>query len=198
MWLMLRGKSKDKTKREFVRVFPIWARSGEEKWLADKARRGLLLEKVVSGGLYRFAAAQPAELDFAVEYCGKEPDVPTKIARICNAGWEYVGRYGDCRYYHKPADSEAAHPSKGNYLELDRIKSAQNNLTTVLLLNIPCTVFCLAYVALFIADGFFFSDFSAYNLGYPFFLAWGVFSAVLLSRWLAKLSKRAKLLAPEE
>ena len=122
----------------------------------------------------RFAAAQPAELDFAVEYCGKEPDVPTKIARICNAGWEYVGRYGDCRYYHKPADSEAAHPSKGNYLELDRIKSAQNNLTTVLLLNIPCTVFCLAYVALFIADGFFFSDFSAYNLGYPFFLAWCV------------------------
>jgi len=180
-----------------VRVFPIWARGAEEAWLSKKAKRGLILEKVVSGSLYRFSAGEPQDLDFAVEFCWKEPDIPEKIADICNKGWGFAGRFGDRRYYYKPAGVEASHPSLGSDIEIDRIKNTQNNLVTALLLNIPCTVFCFAYVAIFLFDGFFFTDFTSDNIGYPLFFIWGVFSIVTLIRWFFRLVKRAKLLTPK-
>ena len=80
--------------KEFVRLFPCWASTNKEKWLSKKAASGWLFTDSGNGAIYRFTKSDKRKLVFAVEYMGKNPDIPLEIANDCNSGWEYVGRFG--------------------------------------------------------------------------------------------------------
>ena len=182
-----------------VRIFPCWSMTGEERWLARQAANGRRLLEVRRPGVYRFEVADKAAVKFAVEYAGKDPDVPTRLAQLCNDGWDYIGRAGDKRYYRTCGN--AVHPSLRSPLESVRLRSVRSNLITLLLLNLPGTLYCLAYLLIFLMDGgFTFGDIFAPRTDSWLYLAGallGVGAYVFLFKALSKIGKRLKRLKLE-
>lgn len=181
-----------------IRNFACWSQTQEERWLAKRAACGWQLYAAAGACIYRFHRAEPQNLRYAVEYIGSEPDVPEQLAELCNQGWEYLGRFGSKRYFCAPADSRLPHPSQGRPAAVRRLHTAQSNLTTAGLLNIPGTLYCLLYIALFLGNGaFYFTDLFAQNTDSWLYLAGlllGAASIAYVLRSILRIRKRLRLL----
>lgn len=189
-------KNKKRETIEKTRLFPCWARSREERWLERQAAAGHELV-AVSGCVYGFKLTAPRQISAAVEFVGKNPDVPEEIAFDCNCGWDFIGRFGSCRYYSRPADGEPlAHPASDSRVEPMRLASARSNLTTLAMLNVPCAIYCLIYLVLFLGDGFSFADLADTDGGsgilYLIGSILGIASIYFFCSRLIRLSKRTK------
>ena len=79
-----------------------------------------------------------------------------------------------------------------------RLHTAQSNLTTAGLLNIPGTLYCLLYIALFLGNGaFYFTDLFAQNTDSWLYLAGlllGAASIAYVLRSILRIRKRLRLL----
>ncbi len=184
--------------RDRIRIFACWSHAQEERYLEKQAARGWRLYETAKPCIYRFVRAEPVRLRYAVEYMGGLPDVPEQIAEKCNDGWEFVGRFGEKRFYFTEAAEPPPHPSRGNTEENRSLRSAQGNLTTAGLLNLPGTFYCFMYLLLFIGDGGFYVGelFTADTGGwlYLFGAALGVASIVYIVRCVVKIQKRLRQL----
>jgi hypothetical protein len=186
--------------KERIKMFPCWAGIKREKWLSRKAFSGWMLSDVGYGVIYRFKKSEKRKLRFAVEYLGKNPDIPGEIENDRAAGWEFLGRFGKYRYYYREEDipGEPAHPAADNQIEQGCLRSITTNLITLLLLNIPGTLYCMAYLGIFfIGGGFLISDliFETEN-GVLYLLGGilGIVGYVFLFRWLVMTRKRLKFI----
>lgn len=184
--------------RDKVRIFACWSHTQEERYLEKQAARGWRFYGVAKPCIYRFEKSDPDKLRYAVEYVGAEPDVPERIAAKCNDGWEYVGRFGEKRFYFAEAAAPPPHPSLGSSEESRCLRAAQGNLTTAGLLNIPGTFYCFMYLLLFIGDGgFYVSELFTADTGgwlYLFGAALGVVSIVYIVWSVVKIRKRLRRL----
>ena len=184
--------------RDRIRIFGCWSHAQEERYLEKCAARGWRLCAVAKPCIYRFEKAEPEKLRYAVEYVGDTPDVPERIAEKCNDGWEFVGRFGSKRFYCAAAAAQPAHPSWGNTEEGQCLRSAQGNLTTAGLLNIPGTFYCFMYLLLFIGDGgFYVSELFTADTGgwlYLFGAALGVVSIAYIIWNIVKIRRGLKQL----
>lgn len=184
--------------KEKIKLFPCWASMKKEKWLARMALAGWMLSDIGYGVIYRFNKNEKRKLHFAVEYLGKSPDIPGEIEGDRKSGWEYVGRLGKFRYYfHEDgASPEPEHPAFDNQIEPDYLRKITTSLFSLLLLNIPGTIFCIAYLVIFFANGgFFISDLvfeSGNGVLYLFGAILGIVSFVVLFRWLIMARQRLK------
>ena len=175
-----------------TRIFPCWALDAEEDMLSALASKGHYLSGK-EGDVYLFEKGEPDSVRYAVEYAGKTHTDPEHLSALEAQGWSFVGQFGKKRYYLRPADTEADHPSLGSITELERLHTVQSNLMTAVLLNIPGTLYCFLYIFLFIKGGLLFSDLlGAESLPCVIGALLGVFSLVMLFRWLSALNKRIK------
>ena len=180
-----------------IRNFACWSQTQEERWLAKRAACGWQLYAVANACIYRFHRAEPQNLRYAVEYIGSEPDVPEQLAALCNQGWEYLGRFGSKRYFCAPADCDLPHPASGRPVEERCLHTAQSNLTTVGLLNLPGTFYCLVYLFFFLGDGgFYFTELFAQNTDSWLYLVGavlGIASIAYILRGILRIYKRLSL-----
>lgn len=179
---------------EKVRFYPGWLVGSEEAFLAKMAQKGWMLTGVHKDTVYRFEKQEPANKVFAVEFLGKRRSVAEEIADDCNAGWDFLGLTEKKRYYCCDASAPAfAHPSADSEAEQMRLSTTMTNLTTLLLLNIPGTLYCLLYSIILLANnGLAIADMLTYQYIYFFGSALGIFSIGLLSRWIHIAKRRGK------
>ncbi len=137
--------------RDDPRVFACWSLRREEKYLEKMAQKGWHLYRV-QGRTYRFVKGEEEGLRYAVEYAGKAPDNPERLAMLCNAGWTFVGRGGKKRYYVAPAASGLRHPASYGNTEPEMLQRVRSNLTTLFLLNLPGTAYCLLKTLIIASD----------------------------------------------
>ncbi len=193
----MKHEKKNVTQKDVVKVFGCWSLTKEELYLETMARRGWRLYAVTAPGIYRFEKADPADLVYAVEYVGKADDVAEEIAANCNAGWEFLCRGGKRRYY-CAASKDLPHPSAANADEDICLRTTQGNLTTLLLLNLPGTFYCLMYLFIFLGEGgFLFAElFTADTAGalYFFGAALGIAAILYFLRNLSLIRKRLRRL----
>lgn len=186
-----------------IRNFACWSQKQEERWLQKRAARGWQLYAVVGACLYRFRKIEPQPtMQYAVEYIGRDADVPEQLAEICNSGWEYLGKFGKKRYFCSLSDSTLLHPAKGRPVEEHCLRTVQSNLTTAGLLNIPGTLYCLLYVFLFLNDGGFYMSelFESATGGWVYLmgLLLGAASIAYILRGIFRIRSRLKFLEMEE
>lgn len=184
-----------KDTKEFVRLFPGWASVKAEKWLSKKASKGWLFTDTGFLSVYRFKKIDAKMLRFAVEYMGKNPDIPLEIANDCNSGWEYAGRFGKFRYYYTElTENETKHPALDNKTEAAYLRGVMTNLITLMLLNIPGTLYCAAFIFLFFIDGGFVIGDLLTSSGngslYLFGCVAGITAYITLFKWLRMTTHR--------
>jgi hypothetical protein len=189
---------KDEGRKDVVRVFGRWSLTNEERWLEKMAGRGWFLYEVAAPCVYRFEKGEPRKLRYAVEYAGKSDDVAEDIAVFCSDGWDYLGRFGKRRYY-TAEDTALAHPSSVSAEEDLCLHTTQANLTTLLLLNVPGTVYCLLYLFLFLGEGgFLFSEIFLPESGaskvYLLGAVLGVAAGIYFVRRIMRIKKRLRTL----
>ena len=190
-------KNKNTAHKDCIRQFGCWALSKEERYLEKMAARGWQFSGVSAPGIYRFEQAEAAKIAYAVEYVGKAEDVAEEIAATCNEGWEFVGRYGKRRYW-RTEQANLAHPSQRSVEENLCLHATQSNLTTLLLLNIPGTFYCLMYLLIFFGEGeFFFNELVSAETGgslYLFGALLGIAAMLYFARNLSLIRKRLRRL----
>lgn len=179
---------------EKLRFYPGWLAGNEEEFLCRMAEKGWMLKSIRGDTVYRFEKTAPAKKIFAVEFLGKRPSVAEEIAEDCNAGWDYLGKTAKKRYYCCDASSLAiSHPSADSEAEQSRLSTTMTNLTTLLLLNIPGTLYCLLYCILLLAtNGLSLAASLSYHYIYFFGSLFGLFSIYLLFRWILAAKHRNK------
>ncbi len=183
---------------ERVRFSPGWLVGNEEIFLSDMAAKGWMLSGVHGDTVYRFERVAPSNKIFAVEFLGKRVSVAEEIADDCNAGWDFIGLFGRKRYYCCDAASPAlAHPSADSDSEQMKLSSTMTNLTTILLLNIPGTLYCLLYTVMLLASGgLMMADQLTYQYIYVAGAILGLVSIYIIFRWILAARKRNQKIAP--
>ncbi|MDD6262866.1 MAG: DUF2812 domain-containing protein [Clostridiales bacterium] len=189
---MCRGKKR--TSIERVRFYPGFLAGNEEKFLEKMASRGWRLAGVSGETVYCFDRAEASGDIYAVEFLGKRQNDPAEIAEDCNAGWDYVGTFGRKRYYRCLSDRRAvSHPSADSDAEQLRLSSTMTNLTTVLLLNIPGTLYCMLYtVLLLMTGGLSMISLFSYQVIYILGTILGILSIYILAKWILAARRRGK------
>jgi hypothetical protein len=91
------------TTTEF-RWFWAWQETTEAAWLARKSAEGLHLTRPGIFGFYKFAAGEPKQYVYRLDFraFGKE-DLNKYIEIGHKAGWEYLGQFGTWQYFRKDA-----------------------------------------------------------------------------------------------
>ena len=188
------SKRKPRERCERIRFYPGWLVGREEQFLSRMALRGWSLTSVSGESAYLFSRAQPAQVVYAVEFLGRRPNVPDEIARDCNAGWDYAGSFGRKRYYRRtPEQAALPHPSSDSEAEQLRLSATLTNLTTILLLNVPGTLYCLLYTVLLLAtDGLSIITFRSAPTLYLFGALLGVGGIFVLIRWILEGRRRGR------
>ena len=188
-------KNTKTTHKDCIRQFGCWALSKEERYLEKMAARGWQFYDVAAPGIYRFEKAEAAKVTYAVEYVGKAEDVAEEIAATCNEGWEFVCRRGKRRYW-RTEQADLTHPSQRSAEEDLCLHATQGNLTTLLLLNIPGTFYCLMYLLIFLGEGgFLFAElFTGETDGNLYFFGalLGIAAMLYLFRSISLIRKRLR------
>ncbi|MBR6772413.1 MAG: DUF2812 domain-containing protein [Clostridia bacterium] len=179
-----------------VNYFPGWLSGSEEEYLQKMAQKGWMLKDIHRDTVYHFERCEPRNLTFAVEFLGKHPSIDADIARNCNAGWEYIGNFAKKRYYYCESSSLIpAHPSSDSDFEASRLSTTVTNLTTLLLLNIPGTLYCLMYsVLLVLTNGLSLIGSFSYQFIYLWGTVLGIVSIGIFFRWILTVKRRLKKL----
>lgn len=192
-------KEKNALTKQNVKYFPGWLSGLEEEYLQKMAQKGWLLKDIHKETVYRFERCEPQNCAFAVEFLGKRPSIAEDIAEDCNSGWDFIGLFGKKRYYYSAAPSAPVHPSADSDFEQSRLSTTVTNLTTLLLLNIPGTLYCLLYtVLLVLTNGLSLIGMLTYQFIYPFGAILGIFSIYTFFRWILAVKRRLKKLNPQD
>ena len=194
MPMALKIKKNDAPFCQKVNFFPGWLAENEEKYLEKMAQKGWMLEDIHKDSVYYFRRAESQNAVYAVEFLGRNPSIAEDIAADCNAGWEFIGTFGKKRYY-RASSPAPAHPSADSEFEQARLSTSVTNLTTLFLLNIPGTLYCLLYtVLLLLTDGLTMIGLFSYQFIYLFGAVLGIFSMIVFLRWALSTRKRIKKL----
>ena len=183
-----------------VKYFPGWLSGYEEEFLQKMAQKGWLLKDIHKETVYHFERCEPKKLTFAVEFLGKRLSIAEDIAEDCNIGWEYIGLYGKKRYYYSSDSAQPLpHPSQDSEFEISRLSTTVTNLTTLLLLNIPGTLYCLLYTFLLVfTNGLSLIGLLSYQFIYPLGALLGIFSMFVFFRWIMATKRRLKRLNAQD
>ena len=88
--------------------FWAWQDDKEEAWLAAMAREGYHLEAPVFPCVYRFAAGDPADIVYRLDYpLLKTQDRASYLRLFQDAGWEHVGDMVGWMYFRRPRVEDA-------------------------------------------------------------------------------------------
>lgn len=196
---MARKKKEMKTFTQKVKYFPGWLSGLEEEYLCKMAKNGWMLKDICKETVYHFERCTPQNAVFAVEHLGKRPSIAEDIAANCNAGWDFIGLFGKKRYYVCDPALAPAHPSANVESESSRQSTTVTNLTTLLLLNIPGTLYCLLYtVLLVLTNGLSLIGLFSYQFIYPIGAVLGIFSMYTFLRWIMAIKRRLNKLNPQD
>jgi len=120
----------------------FWDYEKEEKWLNEKAAKGLAMVSYAVPGRYTFEECQPGEYAYRIElleHGASNPESLRYIRFIEEQGVEHVDTYLNWVYFRKPADSGPFEI----YSDLDaRLKHYRR--VARLYLTIACIELCLA------------------------------------------------------
>ncbi len=88
---------------QIKKIFWGWEDDKEEAWLREQARAGRHLAKV-EWGLYTFAAGEPRDVVYRMDYINTSD--PKKVEEyrqfFQDAGWEHIGELLGWHYFRKP------------------------------------------------------------------------------------------------
>jgi hypothetical protein len=86
----------------WTRFFTIADYAEEEQWLREQHRKGWALVNVTPPCFYTFAACEPEDVIYRLDYKNKELDSEYKQL-LADFGWEYAGQCVGWFYFRKPA-----------------------------------------------------------------------------------------------
>jgi hypothetical protein len=82
--------------------FWAWNDDREERWLEEMARQGWHLERPGFPGFYHFAAGEPRDVAYCLDFRSGSLAKLEEYRQICrDAGWEEAGRMGSWVYFRK-------------------------------------------------------------------------------------------------
>lgn len=79
--------------------FFAWNDDKEEAWLSKMAREGWHLQSLGLPGSYTFAAGEPREDVYRLDYIINRKDYQQYLQLFRDAGWEHVGELGGWQYF---------------------------------------------------------------------------------------------------
>jgi len=91
----------NRTMRKF-RLFFAWNDDEEEAWLSKMASEGWHLQSLGLPGSFTFAAGEPREDVYRLDYIFVRKDYQQYLQLFRDAGWEHVAELGGWQYFRTP------------------------------------------------------------------------------------------------
>lgn len=76
-----------------------WQDEQEETWLRQMAQSGWHLQSIGFPGVYTFAAGEPRDDVYRLDYLKERKDFAAYVQLFADAGWERVGEYNHWQYF---------------------------------------------------------------------------------------------------
>lgn len=123
-----------------------------EKILADMARKGWLIKKIISGSLFIYEKIEPRELDFSITPYEIETSLDRKSKKdlaeyrdLCReVGWNYITSSFDLHIYFKDVGQEAMDIHTDELVEFDELEKLINKQLKSLYIFLPI-LFLMTY-----------------------------------------------------
>lgn len=149
-------KEKQEVKRLLKAMhFPLWAGKREERRLSKLALRGLVLEDVPRTGVYAFSKGEAQDIDFAVQYVGKERTEPADIEKAAAGGWQFVVQVSKRRYFRsEPGSAAPLSHLLNSEAERPFLRLWRRRFLLLMALNLPGTLYCAFFTLMFFINGF--------------------------------------------
>jgi hypothetical protein len=96
---------KSETMHKF-KWFWAWQDEKEEAWLSQMAQSGWHLQSPSWPGYYEFAAGEPRNDVYRLDYITNSKDYQNYLQLFKDAGWEHLGQMGGWQYFRKTAQGD--------------------------------------------------------------------------------------------
>ena len=88
--------------------FWAWQDDKEEEWLSEMSKQGCHLSKPGFFGRYEFEQGEPKNYVYRLDFMiGKSDQKETYLQYFTDAGWEYLGEFGNWQYFRILAEGDS-------------------------------------------------------------------------------------------